>query len=505
MTQKLIELDTSEFQPAKVGNSLYENRTAVVEQLQKPGMAEVSIIIQVYGHLDKTKRCVESVLEHTSGIDYELILIDNGSTDDTLEYFSAISYGKKTILHVSKNIGGGYPALKLNVADFGRFVCLLPGDLIVTPHWLENLLICIKSDSKIGMVGPACSNVSNFQGIELSYKTYEEMQQKAELFNHSDPRKWEDRLRLITLGTLCRKEALFAIGWPMIDVGFFHDFGDDDVSFKMRRLGYRTVLAKDTWICHDHDVFHGEGKDPAQFRQSLEIGRDNFRTKNYGVDAWTDVNNYLISYLDKLPAPKISGTAHVLGVDVRCGTPILDIKNWLRRFSIFDVELSAFAQDPKYWMDLKTICQGQVFCDREEFLTDSFPREYFDYVVADQPLNRYHEPQKMINDLFSLCKCGGIVICKVRNAYSFLEYAYLLGQWEIHTDVYSLNIPLEAFRSSLDKLGIIKSITGMPYAVTEDQRQAVNNLLPVDLLEKQRAEVLNRMLCQEYLLFVEKK
>ena len=46
------------------------------------------------------------------------------------------------------------------------------------------------------------------------------MQAKAAQFNRSDPRKWEDRQRLITLGTLYRKEVLLAGGWPTADMGF---------------------------------------------------------------------------------------------------------------------------------------------------------------------------------------------------------------------------------------------------------------------------------------------
>ena len=189
---------------------------------------------------------------------------------------------------------------------------------------------------------------------------------------------------MITLGTLYRKEVLLAGGWPLSDMGFFHDFIDDDVTFKIRRLGYRTVLAGDTWICHDHDLRSGEGKDPVEFQQSLTIGRENFREKYFGVDAWEDVNNYYIPYLKHFPPPSIKTSARVLGVAVRCGTPILDIKNWLRIVGIFQTELSAFTQDPKYWVDLKTICTGPVLCDREEFLADAFLPGYFDYVIADR-------------------------------------------------------------------------------------------------------------------------
>lgn len=500
--ENLIELNTDQMGSPKVGDDLFANRAAVAEIQHRD--AEVTLAVLAFNRLDKTRRCVESVLEYTKAVDYELILIDNGSTDGTLEYFKSVPHRKKKIIHVTKNIGAGYPTFTYRLTDFGKFYCSLTNDLIVTAHWLENMLACIKSDPRIGMVNPVSNNTSNLQCVEFPYKNYKEMHQKAAQFNHSDPRKWEDRQRLITLGTLYRKEALLAAGWPLADAGFFHDFGDDDRTFKIRRMGYRTVLAGDTWICHDHDLRHGENKDPAEFQRSLEVGRENFKEKYFGVDAWDDVNNYYIPYLKQFPAPKAAKNARVLGVDTRCGTPILDVKNWLRKSSIFDTELSAFSQDPKYWLDLKTICQGTVACDREEFLLDAYQKEYFDYVIADRPLNRYHEPQKIMNDLFALCKSGGIVTCKLKNSFSFQEYVHLLGQRNVYDREFSYNLPLDAVSAVLGKLGTVKAIIPIPFSMNEDTRRTIGSLIPKDLPERQRVEVLNRMLCQEYLFIVEK-
>lgn len=501
--QDFLEINTDQMNVPEVGHGLFENRTALAEM--QSGAPDVSIFIQAFNRLEKTKRCVESVLKYTKDIDYELILIDNGSSDGTLEYFKSVVYCKKRIIHITKNVSAMYCGPNVCMGQMGKFICWLPNDIIVTARWLENLLICMRSDPKIGMVNPVSSNTSNLQCVELPYKTYAEMQKEAERYDHSDPRKWEDRQRLITLGTLYRKEVLLASGWPVNDAGFFHDFGDDDVTFKIRRAGYRTVLAKDTWICHDHDLRHGESKDPVEFQRSLEIGRENFREKYFGVDAWDDVNNYYIPYMGDFPTPRVSGTARILGVDVRCGTPVLDIKNWLRMFGIFDTELSAFIQEPKYWLDLKTICEGPVLCDREEFLMDSFLAGYFDYVVADRPLNRYHEPQKMLDNLFTLCKKGGIVTCKLKNAFSFQEYAHLLGQRNVYDREFSYNFPPDLFQEILSRLGDIKAVIAIPFDLDKDSCQTVNSLVPAELPENQRRDILSRMLCKEYLFIVEKK
>ena len=78
----IIELNTDKMEPPAVGNDLFENRTAVAE-MRGADQAEVSILLLAYNRLDKTRRCVESILDNTKGIRYELVLLDNGSTDGT--------------------------------------------------------------------------------------------------------------------------------------------------------------------------------------------------------------------------------------------------------------------------------------------------------------------------------------------------------------------------------------------------------------------------------------
>lgn len=497
-----VEIDTNGIDRPKVGNDLHENRTMLVQM--DHSIPDVTISVQGWNRIEKTKRCIESILKYTQGIDYELLLIDSGSEDGTLEYFQSIPYEKKRIVRVSKNLGSGYPSLYFSASSYGKYIAAIANDIIVTENWLSNILACMESDSRIGMVCPVSSNVSNLQQVAFTYSSYDEMQQIAKQFNHSDPKKWEDRLRLMNPAAVYRKELLLCLGQPIGDFGYFHDFGDDDLSFSIRRAGYRTVLAGDTWVCHDHDYSHGEGKDPVEFRASLEIGRQNFRDKYFGVDAWDDVNNYLLPILSRFPEPQKLKSAKVLGVDVRCGTPILDIKNWLRRAGTFDTELSAFTQDAKYWVDLKTICSGNVICDREEFLCDSFLPDYFDYVVIDRPINRYHEPQKIIDTAFTLCKKNGYVICSLKNTASFQEYVNLLGERHVYDREFSYNIPLEALNGALERKGTVKIVFPYSFNVDADHRTALSELLVRDIDTKKREELLNRMLCEKFLFLVQK-
>lgn len=186
--EQFIEINTDQMESPAVGSDLFSNRIAVAEMQQSSGIPEVSIIIQAYNRLDKTKRCVESVLAYTTGVDYDLILLDNGSEDATLEYFQTIPHEKKTVVHITKNLGPAFPLFMLSLNSLGRFICILQNDLIVTNHWMENLLACMKSDERIGMVNPVCCNTSNLQCVDLPYANYQEMQEKAAQFNRSSPR-----------------------------------------------------------------------------------------------------------------------------------------------------------------------------------------------------------------------------------------------------------------------------------------------------------------------------
>lgn len=504
---QMIEINTDRMIQPKTASNLFTNR-ALFAEMQHTN-AEVSIIVVGFNRLEKTRRCVQSILEYTGGIDYELILVDSGSQDGTLAYYDSVQCPKKKVIHITKNLGAAFAYSTLNLNDLGRFICIVQNDLIVTPRWMDNLLKCMKSDMRIGMVNPVTSNVSNWQCVELPYQSYEEMQEKAGAYNKLDPRKWQDRQRLVTLGTLYRKEVFLAAGWPIGDMGFFHDFFDDDVSFAIRRLGYRLVLAGDTWVCHDHDFRSGEEKDLEEYNRSLQNGRVNFYDKYYGVDAWDDVNNTYTPYLKLIPVPETDRRVRVLGIDVKCGTPLLDVKNHLRKANIFHTELSAFTQDPKYWLDLKTICEGDVVCDREEFLADAFPADAFDYVIADFPFNCCRQPQKTLEALFSFCKKDGFVITKFKNSLPFRENSHLAEQqnaygWEFFYQIFYL-ASHETAQQSMAQLGTVKSILGLAScALDENQRRILENLIPAEMSPELKEEIINRISCEEYLVIVQK-
>ena len=73
---KIIEINTDYMEQPKTEGDLFQNRALLADMHQNT--AEVSIVVVAYNRLEKTRRCVESILKYTDNVDYELILVDSG-------------------------------------------------------------------------------------------------------------------------------------------------------------------------------------------------------------------------------------------------------------------------------------------------------------------------------------------------------------------------------------------------------------------------------------------
>ncbi|MGF7118938.1 glycoside hydrolase family 99-like domain-containing protein [Methanobacterium oryzae] len=115
---------------------------------------KISVIITIYNAYDDTKKCIYSVLENTS-IPYELILIDDCSSDERigilLDEMEKIPHLK--VIRNSEN--RGYTKnINVGIENSEGDVVLLNSDTIVTPKWLQKLVVAAYSNERIGTVTP---------------------------------------------------------------------------------------------------------------------------------------------------------------------------------------------------------------------------------------------------------------------------------------------------------------------------------------------------------------
>lgn len=111
---------------------------------------EISIVITLHNKAHFTQKCLESVYLNTEPC-YELIIIDDCSTDETEHLLSGIENIR--IFRNETNSGIIKSRNKAIGLALGRFIVFLDNDIIVTEKWLEPLVACMK-DEHVGAVGP---------------------------------------------------------------------------------------------------------------------------------------------------------------------------------------------------------------------------------------------------------------------------------------------------------------------------------------------------------------
>jgi len=209
-----------------------------------------SIVIPCSNQLKFTKICVESVYNNTK-YPYELIVIDNGSTDGTREWFDD---HKSIIKLISNEKNYGAPkAFNQGIdASKGKYIVFLNNDTIVTDGWLNKLVDCAEADTDIGIVGPLTNQPRNKNGIFPDiegYRNEKEIHRTASIIELKNKKKYEEVPGLTSFCMLVKRNVIEDIG------KFDEEYGlgtndDHDFCLRARMANYKIMCSMDTFIFH---------------------------------------------------------------------------------------------------------------------------------------------------------------------------------------------------------------------------------------------------------------
>lgn len=116
---------------------------------------EVYIIVLNWNGMEDTKECIES-LKKIIYPNYEILLVDNGSTDGSVECLKKL-YPEIEIIENQNNLGfaeGNNVGIKRALEKKADYVLLLNNDTIVDKDFLTHIIIVAESSDEIGIVGP---------------------------------------------------------------------------------------------------------------------------------------------------------------------------------------------------------------------------------------------------------------------------------------------------------------------------------------------------------------
>ena len=234
----------------------------------------ISIVIPNYNGKHLLADCVHSIRKNTA-IDYEIIVVDNGSQDDSLAFCM-----QQNIPFVSLPENRGFAAAcnyGIQVAS-GDYVVLLNNDVMVAPYWLDAMMTCMHQTENTGIVGPMSNYISGPQLLPFSYTNLEDTAEKLrKKFNG----KSKEVHRLVGLCLLIKREVIDRIG--LLDERFsLGHYEDDDYCLRARHAGYQLKIAQDAFVFHyGSSSFNQLGQE--RLNQLIERNRQLFIEK-WGVD-----------------------------------------------------------------------------------------------------------------------------------------------------------------------------------------------------------------------------
>jgi GT2 family glycosyltransferase len=114
---------------------------------------KVSFIIPLYNCLPLTQAMLASLRETLPpGLDGEIILVDDGSTDGTRAWLKDLPAPCRTILN-ERNLGFAGACNRGAAAATGEIIFFLNNDLVLLPHWLEPMLAAFDRCPRAGLIG----------------------------------------------------------------------------------------------------------------------------------------------------------------------------------------------------------------------------------------------------------------------------------------------------------------------------------------------------------------
>ena len=273
-----------------------------------------SIIMLTKDCLDYTKKALNSLVKYTNN--FELIIVDNGSGKDTIEYLQNLKDFKeyRFILNY-KNMGVPYgwdQGIKLAKYDYIAFI---NNDVVFTSNWLYHLQKCFDDNPECGVSSPT-SCFTN--GIQCDWSIAPERFD----WTQNDINSYANKLKPEYLETeiygfcfLTHRKVINKIGvfdYKRYDMGSCEE---KDFNWRARQSGFKTYWVKHAYVHHYGHITFEQGNTGLDADKQCKISRKKFEKRIKNTNDLFIENDVKVKTIDI--KPRFSNTTDVI-------IPILD-------------------------------------------------------------------------------------------------------------------------------------------------------------------------------------
>jgi GT2 family glycosyltransferase len=247
--------------------------------------ADVSVVIVTRSNRRYLEPCLASLLGPPFRHTYDVVVVDNGSTDGTQEWLRA-TYPAVTLVDNGANVGLSRACNQGIVASSGRYVLLLNDDTLVTSAALDGMVDFLDRTPEAGAAGGRLMNEDG--SVQACYNSFSTLREEALIATRVGEVLWPgypstmDATTVERVDWICsaclmlRRAALDQIG--LLDEEYFI-YGDEvDLQYRLQQAGWGVYFIPGADTLH----YGGRSLDRWKRRRMVYRGKMLFYRKHYG-------------------------------------------------------------------------------------------------------------------------------------------------------------------------------------------------------------------------------
>lgn len=232
---------------------------------------DLSVIIVTWNSESEICDCLNSIIENTKDLNYEIIIVDNNSSDKTakvIKEFTGNDFNRIKIIINNNNLGFTKACNQGILSSSGKNILLLNPDTKVTGDSIKILLDKLEHDEKTWAIAPQLLNTNNtVQKSCRTFPSYFDMfcelsllsyifpeskifsRWKMNYFNHNEESAVEQPM---AAALMIKKEVLNEIN--NFDERYLMFFNDVDLCKKIYNKGYEIIFYPEAKVIHNKGV-----------------------------------------------------------------------------------------------------------------------------------------------------------------------------------------------------------------------------------------------------------
>ncbi len=220
----------------------------------------VSVIVLGWNGRKYVDACLTSLKGQSYEEPYEIIFVDNGSSDGTADV--AAKHDGVRVERLDKNYGFCLGNNKGFERSAGEMVVFLNQDVVVHVDWLRELVAAVESSPTIKAAhaniiqpwNPEFAAAKTEGPVDAAYSPELSRLGFIKYIEVSPKQQVHDTLFLSGASAIIKRDVVDEIGGYVFDPGMFLYGEDMDLGLRIRGAGYRTVIATRSVVYHDHTL-----------------------------------------------------------------------------------------------------------------------------------------------------------------------------------------------------------------------------------------------------------